>query len=275
MEVLTGSARPMGLVLAVLLLISLDWFSSTLYRYIQLDERTLAQSYGIPYDWTSYLGLAPFIFLAVILLVLVRRAANQIDVDVRTDRHRVPAKHLILFLSPLNDKSVLTEVSGDISDPEVRAKLARTSWRMPVEGIAKHLPGLEQVIVIASSDGRATGNKPGSAGTYRELPEFKALIARLTEHYGVTVMGLHDLVRGHAKGIDFENTRALVDALQAVYKTLHERHVSDKDILMDITGGMKPATVAGATVALAKGRHFQYVSTNTYEVLTYDVTYKL
>lgn len=46
-----------------------------------------------------------------------------------------------------------------------------------------------------------------------------------------------------------------------------------RDILIDITSGKKVSTVAGAAVALAEDRQFQYVDTTDFRVRTYDITY--
>jgi len=61
--------------------------------------------------------------------------------------------------------------------------------------------------------------------------------------------------------------------VEFAYDVLSSLKIPNYDVLVDITGGQKVPTVAGAAVALADGRHFQYVSTHDYQVRTYDVTY--
>lgn len=77
----------------------------------------------------------------------------------------------------------------------------------------------------------------------------------------------------YAQGVDFEDAKQLVEAIELAHDLLRARDIAAYDILIDITGGQKPPTVAGAAVSLAEGRRFQYVSMHDYKVLTYDVTY--
>ena len=45
-------------------------------------------------------------------------------------------------------------------------------------------------------------------------------------------------------------------------------------MIVDITGGQKVTTVAGAVISIIEGRRFQYVSTHDYKVRTYDIAYE-
>jgi hypothetical protein len=74
--------------------------------------------------------------------------------------------------------------------------------------------------------------------------------------------------------VDFENAQALVDAVEQAFDWLHDQQINDYEIMVDITGGQKVPTVAGAAVALGEGRRFQYVSTRDYKVCAYDITYR-
>ena len=49
---------------------------------------------------------------------------------------------------------------------------------------------------------------------------------------------------------------------------------TDKDIVIDVTGGNITASIAGASSTLSTGITFQYVQTNSpHEVYAYDVAY--
>jgi hypothetical protein len=73
--------------------------------------------------------------------------------------------------------------------------------------------------------------------------------------------------------VDYEDARAAKDAVDSGYAALLQGGLNARDILVDITAGQKPTTIAGAAVALAEDRRFQYVSTRDYRVVTYDITY--
>ena len=76
------------------------------------------------------------------------------------------------------------------------------------------------------------------------------------------------------EGVNFEDAQQLVDAIALVQELLRKLGIPTREILVDITGGQKPPTVAGAVASLGEGRRFQYVSTvNDYKVVTYDPTY--
>ena len=82
--------------------------------------------------------------------------------------------------------------------------------------------------------------------------------------------------KGCDNGLDFEDVRELVEALDKIYQGLKEEcGYKAQDILIDITGGQKVSTIAGAIVSLSEGRSFQYVSTKNYSISTYDVTYQV
>ncbi len=42
-------------------------------------------------------------------------------------------------------------------------------------------------------------------------------------------------------------------------------------MIIDVTGGQKPTSIAGALMTLYYDREFQYVSTQNYKVKSYDV----
>ncbi|HKJ21688.1 MAG TPA: hypothetical protein VKA13_01250 [Gammaproteobacteria bacterium] len=272
MHVMAGSSHLIALSSALVVLITLDWFSSTLYRGVQWLQGILV-AWGWPAIAADGLtGLAPFLVVILWLVLAARRAANRIHVAVTSDRYPDACRVLVLFLSTPPGETPDIGAGGNFADKDVRARLAAHPWRMPCEAIAAHLPRLETVIVVPSADGGPDGARPGS---YRSLPAFKELVRSLAGARPVEVLGLGEVVPRFERGIDFEDIRTLVDALQEVYARLHADHIPENEIRIDITGGTKPTTAAGATVALAEGRRFQYVSTATYEVHTYDVTYRI
>lgn len=86
----------------------------------------------------------------------------------------------------------------------------------------------------------------------------------------ITVRGM----KNYERGVNFEDAPILVEAIDGAYHELSQIYAA-KRILIDVTGGHKITTVAGAAVSLAEGRLFQYVSTLDKQVAIFNVTYRL
>jgi hypothetical protein len=99
------------------------------------------------------------------------------------------------------------------------------------------------------------------------------------------VLDLHDSLAGfHGQQAVEKALKAVLARAGVVFRRTHDiaelldliedsRGLRASDILIDVTGGQKPTSIAGAAVALAEGRCIQYVSTRDYRVRVYDVTY--
>jgi len=80
-------------------------------------------------------------------------------------------------------------------------------------------------------------------------------------------------------GWDFEDYDRLSSGLNYVLRALreqnnHQKKVRDKDIMIDITGGQKPTSVAAAAITFNRKVKMQYVQTNKpWNVVSYDVIY--
>lgn len=78
-------------------------------------------------------------------------------------------------------------------------------------------------------------------------------------------------------GIDFNDVERLTHATDDAHYLLEKAGLRQRDILIDVTGGQKTNSIAGAAVALAEGRTIQYVAyereQQSYQIIAYDVTY--
>ncbi|MGB9618949.1 MAG: hypothetical protein ACPL7K_00895 [Armatimonadota bacterium] len=213
------------------------------------------------------------LFLALFAFAVrfgLRRIASGMKLLVVQDDKPATCKVLILFLSPVG-KDI--QIANDIAERKLRAdihqladrQLFNGSWRMPLEAIAYHLNRLEKVIVVPSAD------SPGKTdGTFRELDLFRRTVAAMCAN-PPEVISAHELGADGENGVDFETAAALVGVLERVYDSLRQQYPF-YEVLIDITGGQKVPTVAGATVALDVGRRIQYVSLRDYSVRVYDFT---
>jgi hypothetical protein len=272
LQAIFNAAHPAAIIVVIFLNVALNTLAALLHDWI---------SKGV------LLGLA-ILALLVIAAVVWRawRVAKQ-EVVVRAREVHVPkCRAVIMFLSFRRSK---TPVSAWLEDPRFRGGLldpaipeimdppgARENWRMPVEGLKIHYPLLERVIVLTSRDFINRRTEEKDEGSYSQFEDFKKLIELLCQGLRrVEVEDLHGFLGGDKfeEGIDFENAGDLVSALVDVYARLHELKYKNDQIMVDVTGGQKVPTVAGAAVVLGKDQVFQYISTRDYTPRGYDVEY--
>lgn len=134
---------------------------------------------------------------------------------------------------------------------------------MLIQAIAYHLGRLEIIYVITSKN----TNADREDGTCNQFDSFKSTVERL----------LIDAIIPIAPQIqaDFENPGEILGSLERVYARLREEGYRESDVTIDVTGGQKTTTVAGAAAALSPDRRFQYVSTRDYRVRSFDLTYEV
>ncbi|HIJ96604.1 MAG TPA: hypothetical protein HPP94_12870 [Desulfuromonadales bacterium] len=170
------------------------------------------------------------------------------------------ARVLILFLSSLSEKQIqiFNEASG--SGGVSADMIAGTSWEMPYLAIKHHAERLEQVHVFTSS---------GSRGSHQHFACFREIMSALFS--GIRIVELNNL------GIDFEDIETVHDHLDKLYEQFDTTDsFGPHDVMLDVTGGQKTNSIAGAMATLSEGRKFQYVSTNNKEkVLSYDMVIEI
>lgn|GEM_PF-1195880 len=238
-----------------------------------------------------FVGAGGVLVLSVTLLKrYAQAAARELRPSVSTRISR-PVPCLVLFLSPPgrgapDGKAVqhalgaFTAITGSLADRAVREAMDRHPWRMPAEAINHHLPFLERVVVIGSSDVLKPDGSEPDFGSHHHVTTFIAdMRDRLpTFEAGIRFQTLAEVLGDgrYRDGVNFEDLEQTVDALHDLYKALRADGLGEAEILVDITGGQKVNSVAGAAVAiLVRERRFQYVSTRDYKVRSYDVTQDL
>ncbi|MEM9553814.1 MAG: hypothetical protein AAGC60_06125 [Acidobacteriota bacterium] len=268
---LLGSSRLGQIVFTVLTLAALGWFADSCYGVLTawVEHWALGKPMPTTQVYSALWLTAPLVVLLTLGLIVARRAVRRLVFRVRSSREPRGVRALILFLSVPRGLDADAAVTGSIHDPAVRARLAGP-WRMLLEALVFHDERrLEHAIVIES---RAAGSKPGSR---ESRDEFFALLDRLWPERSVLVRPASDLVPELDDGVDFFDLGALVQATDEVLRRLvGETGLRREQVVIDVTGGTKIATAAGAAVALAEGRRFQYVATHDYGVTVYDPTYE-
>jgi hypothetical protein len=257
-KALFGSHRVMAVLYVVAILISVNLFSSAAYEWCE-GKRQVAQ--------LSALFLPA---LLVGLFFLVHQAVNALPPARIVVEYPREHRALILFLSPPQDLSSIESIQGSLHDPAVLAAFKNSHWRMPMTAIAHHLKKLERVVVIASAD----TSENSKTGTIHFYQTFREMAVRLAGKSTLSVVGTADIDPECKAGVDFEDTEALLNVIERVFVWLRKEKIEDADTILDVTGGRKVTTVAGAAATLAPDRKFQYVSPTDYKVRSFDLTYE-
>ncbi|RUM42703.1 MAG: hypothetical protein DSY35_04920 [Desulfurobacterium sp.] len=216
---------------------------------------------AIVFDGEREKGIKMLSFSLVLLALLllfgwwVSKRGN-FDVNVKRPEKK---KVLILFLSPVRGREEDLALLKELSFQAVDSSPFR-SWEMPLRAVAYHAERLEKLIVLTS---------PQSS---QQFPLFKKL---LTSFFKENLRLLPILERAEEVRVnDFEDIEEVFGALNAIYKRLVREGYKDKEVILDVTGGQKTVSIAGAFMTLYRGREFQYISTNDKEsIKSYDVEF--
>jgi len=176
--------------------------------------------------------------------------------------NKVPSKKFPMSIDLRNENKV--ELQGKSLTDDIKAlEECKTNndywnWEQLLRGIKEHQNTLKYVYLIGSKE---TKRIPAS---FDFLDHAKAIIRQ----YCPNITFLKEV-----EPIDFENFNELVDKIAAAIKKLKEEGINEKDIIIDITGGQKTASIAGAAVTLSSNVTFQYVQTDDpWKVQVFDVT---
>lgn len=169
-----------------------------------------------------------------------------------------PSKILVIFLSPLIRTLKPDDLEKELtisSDKPLEDILDGTEWEMPWRAIKYHYDSrrLEKVYVLTSKQ------------TSGLMPLFEKVMRRL-----FPPLEVEEFLKG---GIDFQDIKMVFEMIEDLFDKLRASGIKDDNVIVDVTGGQVPNSIAGAIVTLAFGRRFQYVSTRDKKVLSYDVGY--
>lgn len=262
-----------GMVAALSVLITGSWAADVLKGdmlfsnwFPLLKEHQILVMIG-----TLLLFLASFLFL-------YKHKADFLGVQELSHQLCDPHEGLILLLTDPNfsppdnnhpwyiTKGGITVcVKGDSLDEDINEleKLKSTSpynywnWQQILRGLQPHQSSLKQVYLIGSDK---------SSGYYEHAKRF---VESYFKGRGISVKKLEE-------PINFEDFPKLVRAIKKAVDVFKESGIKEKDIIIDVTGGQKTASIAAAAVTLNSEVTFQYVQTagrnGKYDVLAYDVT---
>ncbi|MDB4948551.1 MAG: hypothetical protein JWM27_1200 [Gemmatimonadetes bacterium] len=225
--------------------------------------------------WDILVRLQLLLLFPLFVWALVLRRSEAFDVVALTPEEVRPRQAVLIFLSLCDVPTRSSdgwEVKGvAFSGTSVRSAIAaldgaRWPWQQMLRGIEPHVGHLEHVHLFGSDD-----SKGKEDGTWRNLPKAKEF---LTEY--LPGVDIHD----DAPAVNFDSILGLKNVMVETIGWLGSqtgrggRRLRPQDVILDVTGGLKPTSIAGAVVTINCGVNFQYVHTTDGRVLEYDLLHR-
>ena len=145
----------------------------------------------------------------------------------------------------------------DIKELDKELEKIRWNWQQLLRAIVPHTSALQRLHLIGSPDPR---------GSFAQLDLCKAILEQYLPGVRILPVG---------EPIDFENFNTLVQCMRRIIKEEKQYGIKEQDIIIDVTGGFKMASIAGASITFSSQVTFQYVQTQPpNDVYAYDVIYQ-
>jgi len=226
-----------------------------------------------------FVGIIFFILGSILFIFLYHLRRAFLNVYLLYRHPCEPHKGLIMLISTpfpqliksnnnwivQNGATVVTlsgNLKNDIDNLEKAKSMSpplRWNWQQLLRALVPHIDSLKSVYLLGS---------PEPGGSYRWLDAAEEIIKMYKNNVEV---------KRYKNPVDFEDFDELLKIIINCIECLREEGIKDKDIIIDITGGTKTASIAGAIATLNTRVTFQYVSTNPdpktgeYTVWAYDV----
>ncbi len=243
----TGLANPTlsSLAFLVLFVITLGWLGDTLLIFLNTFL-------GVDHHFWRKLAVGVLPFMLLVCVGWLRwKLAQRKRVKLKIQASEItPHAGMTLFLSSINKSQNIERLEK--SDWDV-LDAKNFSWKPVQRGMEAHRQRLNSVWVICS---------PESGEQYEW---FESMFQKLYPNVS--------FIRQNVSS--FEDISALTQTLEEILADL-PKDMDESDVVIDITGGQKPASIAGMMVSLVnENRQAQYVQTNApFDVKTYDYEIK-
>lgn len=210
------------------------------------------------------------------LLVVHSRYLEQENMTERT----VGARHLVVLLSDIEEKyrdsgwlpgDMTSTLSLDGYIEELKKREIRWRWEMPLRGLRPHRRTLQSLTLVCSP--QSIKQAPAFAGLVEGYQEFENLKVRVWCERDDIRSLVKPAIAADCTAFNFNDVNVLSSALVDLLKYLRfKERMRPRDIMIDYTGGQKPASVVAAAVTLRGELRAQYVDTNDPDkVLEYDL----
>lgn len=259
-----------ALIPAWLVLISGGWAADGLKGEVIFGERWTVFA---AHPWLGTL-VSVLLFMGTSIWLYANRQAFSLVRSLSRDRCE-PRESLILLVSPPNilpaqrealfplelvQNGQSVELEGvSLADDIKRLDALRWNWQQLFRAIVPHTQKdtLRRVHLIGS-------DRP--TGSFSHLGLCQAML----KHYlpRVTIIPC-------AEAVDFEDFNELVQCMRQIIADEKEGGRQVEDVVIDVTGGFKTASIAGASITFNSKVTFQYVQTQPpFDVYAYDVVYQ-
>lgn len=248
----------------ILAIVASNWIAGA---FIKLMDKKLSVSGD---GWTILISLVLFV-ISILWLYHYRKSFLGIrtlqQVKTRASRALIlllstpdPEPEAYSFPMKINKKGIMAILEGKSLSHDIEAlNEIRWNWQQILRAIKPHKDRLKYLYLIGSKDSGTI--KKGSFNYLDGAITFVMQYCPGTRFYRADTP------------VDFEDIESLIEILYQAIKTLKNEGLSESDIMIDITGGQKVTSIAGAVITLNNSIRFQYVQTNPpYEVTAYDLT---
>lgn len=259
--------KSVGIIVTTFVVLSLpgNWLAGFVYEVVQRPWRDVAWG-----NWSLLLALSIVALLTGVRLLWSLRA-RLIPARVEQLPEIQPRKVFIGFLSTIDPTTVeLKSGSVAFKDKNQNWQTIETieqlanhesqlgSWQQLARGILPHLPALECVILIPSSNN--TGNEANAQASISTAETAVRVFEDLIQRSQALPAG-HSVSIKTAPAADFEDFGAVMEQLEwAIQQNKQSYKLSD--MVIDVTGGQKTTSIAGALTTLDKRElDLQYVPT--------------
>ncbi|MBK8972696.1 MAG: hypothetical protein IPM37_15690 [Hahellaceae bacterium] len=275
-----GTRSGKNLLIVVVLIATLGWSADSILEVMTLlrntwgcDLEKIADCSGWGKFFSCTILAAQIGSFPVAALWVFRSAKRYVARAHLSGKAQTPpdvCQSLILFLSlpKQQDLDVLqrygSEVRVNINDIDHSHDLS--SWRMPLTTLEKYKTSLQQVWILGSPQvEKMRGSFPLQNAF---ISVCKHVIPELERvQFNTDDQLLTGKSHVYSRGVDFENLEQLVDVLERI------RVTSTSGLpFVDITGGQKLASVAGALTSQEANRKFLYVNSR-YQIAAFDIEY--
>jgi hypothetical protein len=162
-------------------------------------------------------------------------------------------KGLIIFLSTPSKNLTSDDIRNLIKENKDKPNLGQNNfnWENYYLIIKEFKNNLEYIYVIVSKD----------SSKYEDV--FKDYINQVVDFKGKIIFSTNP--------IDFDDLRSSIDQINYSYNKLIKEHgLKENEIIIDITGGQKIQSAAGAFYSSSYDRYFCYLSTNKRKLKIFD-----
>ncbi len=236
--------------------------------------------------WLQIIIIIPIVY--ILLIISYQERGKLFPFKMLSKHICEPHKGLIILLSDCNcsienkcfplkitkvdkdDKDNITKViekniKGESLEDDIKAVDGiKWNWQQLLRGLLPHIKSLEIAYLIGSKDTCDDSGKLIKKGSHNDINNAHLIISK----YFPEIREIKML----EKQIDFEDFDELIKYINKSIIYIKNTGIDEKDIIIDVTGGMKTTSIAGAVVTMNKKVKFQYVQTFVpFKTIAYDV----